>query len=71
MFSAIPLGDTPVSNRIVCDRSPRRVVTRAEKPCSATRPATVVATLELGSRDRGRPPMAARLAGAMSAIKPS
>ena len=42
----------------VCDRSPRRTVTRAEKPCSATSPGTVLPPSKWGAGTGGVRPMA-------------
>ena len=41
MLSAMPSGDTPVSKSTVWVASPRRTVTSAENPCSATSPGFV------------------------------
>ena len=53
-LSAMPYGDTPVSNSSVCVRSPRRVVTSAENPCSATSPRTVSPCTNCGAGTRRR-----------------
>jgi hypothetical protein len=71
MLSAMPPGDTPVSNSSVWLCSARLTVTRAEKPCSATRPGTVAPSSNCGAGTGGVRPMAVRLAGPMSAISAS
>ena len=70
-LSARPFGDTPVSNSRVWISSPRRVVTSAAKPCSATRPGTVTPCSNCGAGTRGVWPIAIRRAGPMSASNPS
>ena len=58
MLSASPFGDTPVSNSSVWVRSPRRMVTRAANPCSATRPGTVSPSSKWGAGTRACAPSA-------------
>ena len=64
-------GDTPVSNSTVCVVSPRRVVTSAEKPCSATSPGCVRPSSNCGASTVGILPLRARRAAPMSPISPS
>ena len=71
MLVAMPSGDTPVSNNSVCVRSPVRVVTSAEKPCSATIPGTVVPASNCAAGTGGVRAMDIRCAGPMSTISPS
>ena len=52
-MAAIPSGDTPVSKRTVCVVFPRRVVTRAEKPCSAINPGAVQPWVNCGAATVG------------------
>ena len=71
MLVAMPSGETPVSNSSVCERSPRRTVTSAENPCSASRPGDVAPPSNSGAATGGARPIAVRRAGPMSAIRPS
>src|SRR5439155_72274 len=68
MFSTMPSGVTPVSNRKRCTASPERTVTSAENPCSAWKasmptPASSVRTATVAIFG---PPRAGRLAGPWS-----
>ena len=63
-----PFGRRPSGKANV---QPRRVVTNAAKPCSATKPGTVSPCTNWGASTRGVRPIAARRAGPMSVISPS
>ncbi|HEY1666810.1 MAG TPA: hypothetical protein VGG54_14065 [Trebonia sp.] len=54
-FTASASGEAPVSNSTVLLVFPLRTVTRAEKPCSARRPATVSPSANCGAATRPAP----------------